>query len=257
MQFLLADTSLIVLTTISIVLGILILAAVIFAFVAKAIVAIRYMRFKHKKVSNGLTAEETTKALLEGMEMNDVKVVRCNFFTANWFGNSYSVYGKKIRLRRNIYKSVSLTATALATQKVAQALMHKNKDKKLKVRSSLQPFIILAPILFIPIVVLGVIVDGLMSLNGVGAFIGIIVAGLYYVLAFVATLFTLPVEKKANQTAVEILEVSNLVTEDEIKDIKLIYKTYMLSYIADFIVTLLYLLKYILDIVIKLSAKKK
>ena len=53
----------------------------------------------------------------------------------------------------------SLTAVAMAAQKVALAEQHRDGDTKMIVRSRLQGLGVFAPILFVPLVLIGFLVD--------------------------------------------------------------------------------------------------
>lgn len=226
----------------SIILG----AALLFAIVVKIMVASKYIRYNRTEVQNGLTGETAARLLLDNLGLEDVKVVKSNWIMAWLFGNCYRTGKKIIRLRPNVFNKSSVTAIGIASQKVALAMQHKRGEKMVVIRSTLLPVIQFAPMMFVPLVVVGIAIDILIS-NTVGL-ISLLVVGLgllYYIVAFILTLVTIPIENKANKEALEYLKKTNMLNESEQGILSSMFKTFILSYIADFILSLLYLIKYI------------
>jgi len=257
---LLLDTSSALVSTLSIV-AIVVLA--IFAGVSlvasiwKYVLAARYVKFNKHQVSNGLTGAQTAEQLLKGLGIEDVRVVKCNLFSALFLGNSYSPFAKKIRLRKNIYNNSSLTAVALATQKVALAKMDKDGDKKIKTRSVLMTMGYFAPFAVLPLFLIGVLID-ILAMNNLGLFTIIFtaIAVVWYLAAFIVVILNIPIEKKACNKAIEFIEKINLLNSEEIEDAKLLYQTYITSYVLDFVNQLLYYIWRILKLIIMLIPKK-
>lgn len=243
-------------TLIAVIIAGLVLAAVIFAVFAKIYVGISYLSGNSTPAKNGLTGEQTAALLLERLDIQNVQVKKLSWFASIIYGNHYNARKKTIYLRANIYNKSTVTSVGLATQKVGLVMQHVNGEKKFKVKAALQPFIILAPILFVPLSVLGVILDFVLFRNiGVLTLVFIAFGFLFYLAAFIFTLMSIPVEKKANKFAMEAIEKSNILEGSEQEKVRKIYKAYIISYVADFIMSVLYLLKYILKIV-NLGAKK-
>lgn len=240
-----------------IAVGVLIGIASLFALISRLIIWGTYVKGNSTLTDNGLTAEETANMLLEQLDLSDVKVEQLGWFKASMYGNHYSARKKTIYLRKNIFNKATITAVALATQKVALAVQHKNKDKSFAVKSKLQPFILLAPILFIPLALVGVLLDfAISSQVGTISIVSIILGLLFYLLAFIFTLVNIPVEKKANAMAMKMIVETNIIEANQQGLVKKVYKAYILAYIADFIMSLLYLVQFILRIVFKILERK-
>lgn len=249
------------LTALTIVAGIVLGALVVVSIVSaiwKWVLIARYSKYNKQQASAGLTGSQTAIELLKGLGLSDVEVVKCNFFSAIFLGNSYSPFKKRIRLRKNIFDSTSLTAVALAAQKVALAQRDKEGDKKIKTRSVFMTMGYFAPFAVVPLVILGLIVD-LVSIQGIGlwtiVFSAIAVA--FYVSSFIVLILNIPIEKRACKTAVEFMEKTNLLSSPEIEDAKVLYKTYITNYVLDFIDQLLYIIWRILRLALKLSKKRR
>ena len=72
---------------------------------------------------------------------------------------------------------------------------------------------------------------------------------LLYVVAFALTVVVLKAETKAQGKSIEILRSEKLATEEEIEEIKGLYKVYNLEYINNMILAFLELLLRVLQIV--------
>ncbi len=242
-----AETTDLILTIVIIVLGILLGAAMLFAFITRIIIWTTYIKFNRIANSENLTAQEAARKFADMVGLQEIPVKKCSWWRAMMstggalgFGNNYSIYKKTIFLRRNILNKNSITAVGIGTQKVGLALQDKEGSKLYRFTAYTKPFVLFAPVLFIPLVVLGVVID-LVTFQGIG--IGTVICSLagfaYYLLSFLVILFTIKVEKRANATALRLMEENNFLTEEERGYIKKIYNTYILAYIADFIIALL------------------
>lgn len=239
-----------------VVLGLFAAVSVI-ATIWKYVLIHRYRKFNKQEVSTGLTGKETAVKLLDGLGIEGVEVVKCNIFSAIFLGNSYSPFKKRIRLRKNIFDKKSLTAIAIATQKVALAQRDAEGDKKLKARSVFMTMGYFSPFAVLPLFLIGLLIDVLV-MNNVGLFTIIFsaVASVWYLSSFLVLILNIPIEKKACSTAVEFMEKTNLLNPEEIEDAKLLFKTYITGYVLDFINQLLYIIWRILKLILRVLPKK-
>ena len=73
---------------------------------------------------------------------------------------------------------------------------------------------------------------------------------------FIVTALNIPVEKKANQRALEMIEEYDLATPQEREVMKNVFDTYIISYICDFILEILRIVQWVLQIVMKAQSSK-
>ena len=253
------------LMTAIIIVSVLLGAAFIFAFIARIMIWTTYRKFNKIANSEGLTAIEAAEKFKNIVGVNDVNVQQCSWWRAllstggaMGFGNNYSIYKKTIFLRKNIINKTSLTAVGVGTQKVGLALQDKEGNKMYQFTARAKPIVFFAPVLFLPLAFLGVLID-LFVLNGLGVFT-ILFTGLglvYYVVSFLVLLFTIKTEKHANATALKLMNDNNFLTEEERKNIAKLYNTYILAYVADFIVALLEIILKLLKLLLKMQQKAK
>lgn len=235
----------------------LIVGALIIVFALVGVVISIFLFFKYHKLNKtknscGLTGEQAARRILDN---NGLQHIRVKATGSLIWGNSYSHYFKKVRLRRLTYKKDSVTSLAMAAQKSALAVMDKENDPIMKTRNVLIPLQIFGPLMFIPLVALGVVIDILIAVNTntapnfIFTFIFAGVGVLFYAVSFALTVVILKAETKAQAKSIEILRQENLANESEIESIKELYKLYNLEYINNMILAFLELLLRVLQIV--------
>ncbi len=236
------------------IVSILIAIMAIVALVMRIIVMIKYFSGNHTKAKSGKTSFEVAEEALKKAGLNDVKVKKANIFRAFVFGNSYSLSKKTIFLRRTIANKSTLTAVGLALQKVGIAKLVAKGDKKTIARNRLQVLSLIGPILFLPVVILGFVLDlVLFSTFGAFSIVGIAV-GLFLVLSgFIATLLTLPVEKQANEMALQMIKENNILDDEEIEVVKKVFQAYIIAYVCEFILAVLRIIQLVLEIVMNVQ----
>ena len=144
----------------------------------------------------------------------------------------------------------------MGAQKACLAILDKEGDPDMKKQVRLYPIITFGPFAFIPLVLMGVLLDyfvfnqsGLCTyvLGGLGL--------LFYVYSIVLSVLTLNTEKKAQQRAYTYLQAKNMATAEELADLKELFHLYNVQYINDIILACLELLYTILQIAIALNSK--
>lgn len=236
-----------VIIAMSVVCGLLIVASII-ALGVSIYLAISYVRYNKKQNSCGRTGEEIARTILDRNGLQKIKVSKTGSIL---FGNSYSHYFKKVRLRRLTWKKQSVTSLAMASQKSALAVLDKENDKDMKTRIRLTPLIYFGPIAFVPMVIIGVLLDTLLFKN-TNAYCGIIftVIGLvFYLLSFIMAILVLKTEKKAQKRAYEIMKDEGLATKEELEMCKKLFRLYNIEYVNDMVIALLELVYRVLQIV--------
>ena len=79
---------------------------------------------------------------------------------------------------------------------------------------------------------------------------------LFYVYAIVLSVLTLRTEKKAQERAYVYLQEKRMATEEELDDLKELFRLYNIQYINDIILACLELLYTILQIAIEINKEK-
>ena len=226
----------------------LLLVASVAALVVSVYLAVRYTRYNKKPNSCGKTGEEIARKILDDNGLSNIKVSKSGSLL---FGNSYSHYFKKVRLRRLTWKKQSVTSLAMAAQKSALAVLDKENDADMKARVRMTPFIYFGPLAFVPLVIIGAFLDLFVFLNKTGIFtISLTAVGLvFYLLSFVMSVLVLKTEKKAQDRACELMKNEGLATDEEIEMCRKLFRLYNIEYINDMVIALLELIYRVLQII--------
>lgn len=212
---------------------------------------VKYYRYNRTQNSAGMTGQQIARKILDDNGLYHIQVKATGSIM---FGNSYSHYFKKVRLRRFTRHQTSLTSLGMGAQKAALAILDKEGDPDMKKRIRLYPLITFGPFAFIPLILIGALLDYFIF-NQTGIIILILggVGFLFYVYAIVLSVLTLKTEKNAQQKAYECLEKQNLATAEELASLKELFHLYNVQYINDIILASLELLYVILQILIEVK----
>ena len=229
-----------------IVVGGLITLAGVYALVISIWLMVKYIQFNRIDNSANLTGEQMARKMLDENGLNHIGVKVTGSLL---FGNSYSHYFKKVRLRRFTRHQHSLTALGMGAQKAALAVLDKEGDRDMKKRIRLYPLITFGPFAFIPLITIGALLDYFVF-NQSGTLILVLggIGLLFYVYSIVLSVMTLKTEKKAQEKAYSILEQENLATAEELSSLKELFHLYNVQYINDIILASLELLYVVLEI---------
>lgn len=221
----------------------------------------RYHRANKVPVSCGMSGMEAAQFVLDKAGLTEVKVRKAGFVREAIFGNYYNIFTHTIYLRSWLGKvdvKRSVTAVALGVQKAGLAKLCQEGDKVAIARNRLSIIAIFGPLLFIPVVVIGALLDAwLLGQAGTYSLICLLLGGVLLAAGFIVTMLNIPVEKKANGAALEMLESYGLATGQELETIRGVYSAYIASYIAQFLLQVLRVVQWALEIVIKLRGKKE
>ena len=234
-----------------VVVGILIVLVGIASGLTSIWLMFRYYRFNRKENSLGLTGIEIARKILDDNGLKHIKVKRTGSLL---FGNSYSHYFKKVRLRGLIRHERSLTSMGMGAQKAALAILDKEGDEDMKKRVRLVPLVTFGPFAFIPLILIGGLLDYFVF-NGSGVCTLVLgaIGLLFYAYSVVLSILTLKTEKKAQNRAYDILEKDYHVTSDELSALKKLFRLYNIQYVNDIILSSLELIYTLLQLAIAIK----
>ena len=234
------------------IVGILIVIVGAVSGVISLWLIVKYYKYNRRQNSLGMTGMEIARSILDANGLQKIKVKRTGSLL---FGNSYSHYFKKVRLRGLIRHETSLTSIGMGAQKAALAILDKEGDPDMKKRIRLVPLITFGPFMFIPLVLVGVVLDYFVF-NGTGGVCTLVLGALgllFYAYSVVLSVLTLKTEKKAQNKAYEILGRDYHITEEELSALKELFHLYNIQYVNDIILSSLELLYTVLEIAIAVS----
>ena len=167
------------------------------------------------------------------------------------FGNSYSHFFKKVRLRRLTWKKDSITSLSIAVQKASLAILDKEGDPDMAARIRMTPVIYFGPLAFIPLILIGLLLDLFVFRNvtGLGLMFFTLLGLIIYIISFVMSVKVLKTEKKAQEMTLKIMKKEHLATAEEIEMSKKLFQLYNIEYINNMIIALLELVYRVLQII--------
>lgn len=238
-----------------IIVSLLICIVGAYSLVVSIWLMVKYVKFNKRDNSAGLTGQEVARKILDANELNHIKVKATGSLL---FGNSYSHYFKKVRLRRMTRHERSLTSLGMGAQKASLAILDKENDPDMKKRIRLYPLVTFGPFAFIPLIIIGALLDYFVfNQTGVLTLVFAGIGLLFYVYAIVLSVLTLKTEKKAQEKAYSILEKENLATAEELSSLKELFHLYNVQYINDIILASLELIYVVLEILIAINGDSK
>lgn len=219
----------------------------LFAFGVSIYLAIRYVKYNRRDDSCGLTGEEVARRVLDSGGCEDIKVSKSGSLL---FGNSYSHFFKKVRLRRRTIEKKSVSAMAMGAQKAALAVLDREGDPDMKARTRCVFIGTFGPIAFIPLLIAGAVIDILVG-GGQGTYaIAACVFGIVlFAASFVLQLKTLTTERKAQDRACQILRRDGLATAEEIEMLRGLFRLYNIEYVNNIVLSMLEVVYYALQLV--------
>ncbi len=227
--------------------AILIVVVAIISFVVSIYLSISYVKFNRRENSAHITGEQAARRILDENGLEHIKIKTSGSLM---FGNSYSHYFKKVRLRRRTVEKTSIASLAMGSQKAALAVLDKENDPDMRRRVRMVPIISFGPFAFIPLLIVGVVIDVLLFNEAGWATIIATTAGIaFYAFSLFLAFWTLRTEKKAQERTYQILRADALATEDEISAMHKLFRLYNIQYINDIVLSFLELLYYILQAV--------
>ena len=236
------------------IVGALIFVMGLVATVTSIWLVVKYYRYNRRENSLGLTGIEIARRILDDNGLEHIKVKRTGSLL---FGNSYSHYFKKVRLRGFIRHETSLTSIGIGAQKAALAILDKEGDPDMKRRIRLVPLITFGPFAFSPLILVGVALD-FFVFNGATGVCTLVLGALgllFYVYSVVLSVMTLKTERKAQDRAYDVLQNDYNITPEELDALKELFRLYNIQYVNDIILSSLELIYNILRIAIAVKSK--
>lgn len=198
---------------------ILLLPAIIIAFWAQSKVSSTYKKYRTVRTMNGYTGENVARMILDAAGLYDVPVVE----TRGELTDHYDPTSRVIRLSSDIYHGSSIAAAGIAAHEVGHAIQHKEAYKPLVLRTSIATAVNFSSQASIIIFMIGLLFSIPMLTN-----IGII----FFTVAVIYQLITLPVEFNASKRALTILENRNILYGNEINGAKSVLSAAAMTYVA-------------------------
>lgn len=212
---------------------------------------VKYHQYNRVHNSARMSGGDVARRILDEHGLQHIAVKAKGSFM---FGNSYSHYFKKVRLRRYTIDQMTVTSLGIGAQKAALAILAHEGDPDMRRRIRLVPLITFGPTALIPLLLLGIVLDITLG-NGSGYIflLSALLGLLFYGYAIILTIATLRTEKKAQERAKTILLTSMLATDEELQMLDELFRLYNIQYVNDIILSSLELIYEALDFAVDLK----
>ncbi len=212
---------------------ILVIPAMILAMIAQVKVKTTYNKYAKVANSRNITGAYAAQAVLTHYGINDVRIEQIS----GKLSDHYDPKAKVIRLSSEVYSGSSIAAVGIACHEAGHAAQHAENYAPIKIRNSLVPVCNIGSSLGIPLAILGYFLG----------FDPLITIGLaLYALIAVFHLITLPVEFNASRRAINVIDETKLLYDDEINGTKKVLTAAAMTYVASLVVAIANLLRLVL-----------
>lgn len=203
----------------------LVLPAMLLALLAQAKVKNAYAKYAKISTKRFTTGAEAAQHILSANGITDIRIER----VAGHLTDHYDPRAGVIRLSEGVHGSSSVSAIGIAAHEAGHAVQYAEGYGPIKVRTAIIPLSRLGSAITMPLILMGMIFSLPMLVD----------AGLlFFGLAMIFQVITLPVEFNASSRAIRALEGSGMFDYEEIDMAQKVLSAAALTYVAALAVSL-------------------
>ena len=210
---------------------VLVLPALLFSMWAQHKVASNFRKYSKQQTLSGMTGCEAAKEVLREAGVSDVSIERVKGNLTDHFDPRTNI----IKLSESVHDAATVAAVGVAAHEAGHAIQYAQSYWPMTVRAAIIPITSIGSKLSVPLIMIGLIFN-MTGLINVGIFLfGAVV---------IFQLITLPVEFNASRRALEVLDNSRMLTQDEVPASKKVLSAAALTYVGALAVSLAQLLRF-------------
>lgn len=198
---------------------ILLLPAIIIAFWAQSKVSSAYRKYRTVRTMNGYTGENVARMMLDAAGLYDIPVVEVR----GELTDHYDPRSRVVRLSSDIYHGSSIASAGIAAHEVGHAIQHKEAYKPLVLRTSIASAVNFSSQASIILFMIGLLLS-IPALTSIGI--------IFFTVAVIYQVITLPVEFNALKRALNILESRNILYGNEVSGAKKVLSAAAMTYVS-------------------------
>lgn len=215
----------------------LLIPALIYSGVVQGKVTKTFNTFKRIDAQSGKTAHEVAEQMLNDAGINYIKVERIS----GELTDNFNPTTKTISLSDAVYDSKSVASIGVAAHEVGHAIQYHQKYFPIRLRMVTIKLCNFTSKMLMPLLIIGIICISLgIAFWGIGL---ISVGILSFILSFLVSIITLPVEFNASNRAIKILKGTGCLTPTESNQAKQVLSAAAQTYVASTLISLLSLLR--------------
>lgn len=212
---------------------IMIVPALILSVYAQIKVKSTYARFSRVSSYRRITGAQAAREILRSAGVQGVDIE----LTRGFLSDHYDPRSRVLRLSEPVYSGDSIASVGVAAHEAGHAIQHAHGYAPLKLRSALVPISSLGSNLAWPLLIIGFI---FMAQS-------LILAGIiFFSLAVLFQIVTLPVEFNASSRALQALPASGILSDTEVSGARKVLSAAALTYVAAATAAILQLVYFLL-----------
>lgn len=214
------------------------LPALIVALVAQVMVKSAFSKYSRVASSRGLTGEQAAQAVLQasGVFGVGIRKVRGNLT------DHYDPRNNTINLSEGVFGSTSVASVGVAAHEAGHAVQYAEGYTPIKIRAAIIPICNFGSSIGLLLMVISFVISFTAATWGVDVlyYIGLIL----FSTSALFELVTLPVEINASRRAIESLEASDVLAQNEIPMAKKVLRAAALTYVAALLTSIMQIFYY-------------
>ena len=211
----------------------LVVIGAVLSMLASTKVKTTYAKYGNVASQRRMTATQAARRILDNAGLQHVRIERI----AGDLTDHYSPNEMVLRLSDTTINSTSIAAIGVAAHECGHAIQHAKHYAPLTIRNTIVPVVNIGSKLSWPMILMGLLIGFTAFLD-----LGIIL----FSFGLIFQLITLPVEFNASSRALQILEQSGMLYEDELRGAKKVLSAAAMTYVAAAVASLLSLLRLII-----------
>ena len=216
----------------------IVLPCFLLAMLASARVNSTFRRYSKQISARHITGHDAAMRVLRANGVSNVRIERVS-------GNLTDHYDPKtnvIRLSDSVYDNASTAAIGVACHEAGHAVQYAEEYFPVKIRAAIIPVTNIGSRLAMPLILLGILFGALGNYSYTLVYLGIAM----FALSLVFQLVTLPVEFNASRRAMQAIEDTEILTDEEQKGARKTLTAAAMTYVAAVAVAAAQLLRLIL-----------
>ena len=214
---------------------VLVLPCVILAMIASANVKSTFNRYAKVHSWRRITGAQAAQRVLSAHGVTGVKIER----VAGDLTDHYDPKANVIRLSGDVYDSTSVAAIGVACHEAGHAVQYAQSYAPIKLRAAIIPVTNIGSQLAMPLILIGLLLSFGETVSYGFVYAGIACFSLYLIFQLV----TLPVEFNASRRAMQTIQGSEILSEEERKGARKTLTAAAMTYVAATAVALAQLLR--------------
>lgn len=216
---------------------VLVMPCVILSLLASSSVNSTFRRYSQIQNRRRLTGADAAQRVLSANGVSGVRIER----VGGNLTDHYDPRSNVIRLSDSVYDSTSVAAIGVACHEAGHAVQYAKSYAPIKLRAAVIPITNFGSKIAMPLILLGILFSSFADYSYALVYLGIACFGF----SLVFQLITLPVEFNASRRALQTIENSQLLTEEEQRGAKKTLTAAAMTYVAATAVSLAQLLRLI------------